>query len=252
MIASFSQLNKPSVLGPAFRKSESKKPARTPSLRGSGKGELRPAGCELQPFDPKGLRFPLGNSGRCLCSIQREFEPGLVRSCAAHGVAVVFVPHLPKSYVVGAAYWIGDKAVIQLSLRFRTNDHFWFSFFHELGHILLHGKKETFLDDFKASTDQKEKDANLFACKALIPDAEFERLKTLRYSNRDVIKRFSGEIGIAPGIVVGRLQHEDLLPYQKLPESPEGKTGLEARSGAARLRSPSWIRVLSWVRLSVG
>jgi HTH-type transcriptional regulator / antitoxin HigA len=78
----------------------------------------------------------------------------------------------------------------------------------------LHGKKETFLDDFKDSTDQKEQEANLFACRTLIPDTEFARLKTLNYRRIEVIKRFSQEIGIAPAIVVGRLQHECLLPYK--------------------------------------
>ena len=96
--------------------------------------------------------------------------------CASHGVAVVFVPHLPKSYVNGAAYWLGGKAVIQLSLRFRMNDIFWFSFFHELAHILLHGKKQTFLDDFAASEDEREREANAFAAKTLIRDEDYVRL----------------------------------------------------------------------------
>jgi Zn-dependent peptidase ImmA (M78 family) len=63
--------------------------------------------------------------------------------CAGAGVAVVFVPALPKTGVSGATRWINsNKALIQLSLRYRTDDHLWFTFFHEAGHILLHGKKE--------------------------------------------------------------------------------------------------------------
>ena len=110
---------------------------------------------------------------RALTAVPPEqVEKRLVELCATHGVAVVFVPHLPKSYASGAAYWVGDKAVIQLSMRFRTNDHFWFSFFHELGHILLHGKREAFLDDFKHDDDEKENEANAFASRLLIPDAD--------------------------------------------------------------------------------
>jgi len=51
----------------------------------------------------------------------------------------------------------------------RTNDHFWFRFYHELGHLVLHGKKETFLDDFETETDPKEQEANRFARRALSP-----------------------------------------------------------------------------------
>ena len=213
-VASLSQLNTRSVLEPAFRKSETKEACPYALATWLRRGEIQAREITLLAFDPRGLRARLGEL-RGMSLLQPEaFGPQLVKTCAACGVAVVFVPHLPRSYVGGTAYWIGDKAVIQLSLRFGTNDHFWFSFFHELGHILLHGKKETFLDDFKENSDQKESEANGFARKALIPDAGFERLKKLSYGKRDVVKTFSEEIGIAPGIVVGRLQHEGLVPYQ--------------------------------------
>lgn len=145
-----------------------------------------------------------------------QFEGKLVSLCASHGVAVVFVPHLPKSYVNGAAYWLGGKAVVQLSLRFRMNDIFWFSFFHELAHILLHGKRETFLDDFAASEDEQEREANAFAARTLIGDEDYRRLVKSCYRQAQVIEEFAAEVGVAPGIVVGRLQHEGLLPYNQL------------------------------------
>ena len=76
------------------------------------------------------------------------------------------------------------------------------------------GKKKRSSTTSRSSTDHKEKEANLFACRTLIPDTELARLKTLRYDRIEVIKRFSQEIGIAPAVVVGRLQHEDCLPYR--------------------------------------
>jgi addiction module HigA family antidote len=212
-VTSFSQLNKPSVLEPAFRKSEMKEACPYALAAWLRKGELDAIEVETKPFDAKALKASLGKL-RALSLLPREqFEPQLVSACAAHGVAVVFVPPLPRSYVCGAAYWLGDKAVIQLSPRFRTDDRFWFSVFHELGHILLHGKKETFLDDFKNDHGDREQEANLFARKTLIADADFERLKGLNFHEAHVIENFSREIGVAPGIVVGRLQHDDLLPY---------------------------------------
>jgi plasmid maintenance system antidote protein VapI len=213
-VTSFSQLDKPSVLAPAFRKSRVKEADPYALAAWIRKGELQAAEVETQAFDAKGLKASLAELRALSLLAPEEFEPRLVSICAAHGVAVVLVPHLRGSYACGAAYWLGDKAVVQLSLRFRTDDHFWFSLFHELGHLLLHGKKETFLDDFKGDLDTKEEEANLFARRRLIPDEDMERLKASDFHDEQAIRGFSREIGIAPGVVVGRLQHDGLLPYK--------------------------------------
>jgi HTH-type transcriptional regulator / antitoxin HigA len=212
-VTSFSQLDKPSVYSPAFRKSPSREACPYALAAWLRKGELEAAAVEMGPYDAKGLKGSLA-SLRALSLLPAEvFRPQLVSICAAHGVAVALVPHLPKSYVCGAAYWLGNKAVVQLSLSFGTDDHFWFSFFPELGHILLHSKKETFLDDFRGDHNDQEHQANEFARKKLIPDGDVERLKGLDIHDEEVIRQFSRDVGIAPGIVVGRLQHDGLLPY---------------------------------------
>jgi HTH-type transcriptional regulator/antitoxin HigA len=69
--------------------------------------------------------------------------------------------------------------VVQLSLRSHEDGQFWFSFFHEVGHILLHGKKAAFLDDFKTDDSEQEREANAFARGLLIPDADYARLTDL-------------------------------------------------------------------------
>ena len=111
---------------------------------------------------------------------------------------------------------MGDKAIIQLSLRYKSDDHLWFTFFHEAGHISLHGKREVFLEDGETKTE-KEQQADRFAANLLIPPSEFARFKPAgkHYSKTDVVK-FADRIGLAPGIVVGRLQREELLPYSHL------------------------------------
>ncbi|VAW51008.1 Antitoxin HigA / unknown domain [hydrothermal vent metagenome] len=64
----------------------------------------------------------------------------------------------------GATRWISaNKVVIQISLRYKTDDHLWFIFFHEAGHILLHGKKELFLEGTNGLDEKKENEANVFA-----------------------------------------------------------------------------------------
>jgi HTH-type transcriptional regulator / antitoxin HigA len=139
------------------------------------------------------------------------FVPRLTDLCAAAGVAIVFVPELPKTGVSGATRWIGDRAVIQLSLRYKSNDQLWFTFFHEAGHILKHGRKEIFIES-NGLDGEKEEEANAFARDKLIPPEELRRfLQHWNQSNEGIIA-FADRIGIAPGIVAGRLQHDGLLP----------------------------------------
>jgi HTH-type transcriptional regulator / antitoxin HigA len=145
------------------------------------------------------------------------FQPKLVQLCAEAGVVVVFVPELPKTRVSGVTRWLtANKALIQLSLRYKSDDHLWFTFFHEAKHVLQELKTEMFLEGQAEydPTHPMEKDANNFAANFLIPEAElndFLALHKRRYS-KAAIAQFAAEIGIAPGIVVGRLQHDQHLP----------------------------------------
>jgi addiction module HigA family antidote len=142
------------------------------------------------------------------------FIPKLKSLCCSSGVAIVFVPLITKTGVYGATQWFSkDKAIIQLSLRCKSNDHFWFTFFHEAGHILLHGHKEMFIET-DTNKSQKEIEANVFASKLLIPENEYKsfvkNVDRMFVKNSD-IESFAIKIGIAPGIVVGRMQHDDKL-----------------------------------------
>jgi addiction module HigA family antidote len=140
------------------------------------------------------------------------FQLRLIELCASAGVAMVFIPELPKTGVYGATRWLGDTAVIQLSLRYKSNDHLWFTFFHEAGHIIKHGRKEIFIEG-NGLEDKKEDVADEFARDKLIPPAEYRRFIS-SWDGRTLapIEAFAQKIKIAPGIVVGRLQHDKLLP----------------------------------------
>ena len=138
--------------------------------------------------------------------------------CATAGVAVVVVPQVEGARVSGATRWLSkNRALIQLSLRYKTDDQFWFSFFHEAGHILLHGKRELFLDD-GSYTDAKEAEANRFAADYLIPASEYEPfVNALRnHFSKKEVETLAEQVGIAPGIVVGRLHHDGHLPNHLL------------------------------------
>ncbi len=128
------------------------------------------------------------------------------RLCLEAGVVLQFVKEIQGLRVNGATYWLKDKAVIQLSLRHKKDDILWFTFFHEAGHILKHGRKDVFIDQGH-DAGEKEEEADRFAADWLISNRQYEELKEIP-KNREQINSFADRIGINPGIVVGRLQHE--------------------------------------------
>lgn len=144
-----------------------------------------------------------------------EFQPKLTSLCAESGVAVAFVPELPRSRASGATMWLGpSRALIQLSFRYKTDDHFWFTFFHEAAHVLLHKKDAIFLETEERSGEEDEEAANRWAADFLIPRRYNRDLSSgAQYYSKKFIQDFAETVGIAPGIVVGRLQHDELLPH---------------------------------------
>lgn len=174
-------------------------------------GEIKARQIFCEPYDRKNFLTTLDDIRLLTKKGPKEFVPILIEKCALSGVAVVFVPELPKVGVWGATRWFGDKALIQLSLRYKSNDHLWFTFFHEAAHILLHNRKDIFIEDSQLGC-KKEEEANEFARKKLIPPAQMRRLLKSGKPTLAKIKDFADKIGIAPGIVVGRLQHDKVLP----------------------------------------
>lgn len=143
-------------------------------------------------------------------SFLQEVEK-LAASC---GVAMVFTPGLPHTKISGAARWIHQTPLIQLSDLYKTNDQFWFSFFHEACHILKHSKKAVFLENTEGASQDldKEREANEYAANLLIPkDAYHTWANSYSHFDEQIIRHFARDVGIHPGIVVGRLQHDSLL-----------------------------------------
>lgn len=169
-------------------------------------GEILAARITCRPFDHARLKALLPEVRDLTCEPEPSlWLPSLVSRCAEVGVAVVVVREVKGARINGAARWLTpDKALIQLSLRHRWNDIFWFTFFHEVAHLLLHSKKETFINEADGHSGV-EQEADGFAAQALIPRRYEARLFGL--NTEDEVRRFAAEIGVAPGIVVGRLQH---------------------------------------------
>lgn len=180
-------------------------------------GELLAQRSETSPYDREAFLKALLTIRSFTNLNPKEFEPKIKALCAKAGVALVFVPELPKTHLSGAGRWLTpEKAVIQLSLRHKTNDHFWFSFFHEGGHIFTHSKKGVYINEYDGAGSEEETAADAFAARILIPQKEFKGFVAGRSFSRRSIKIFAEKVGVAPGIVVGRLQHEKLIPFNWL------------------------------------
>jgi addiction module HigA family antidote len=175
-------------------------------------GELAARDISCKPFDASTFKNALLGIRQLTVKPPELFQGEVVRLSAEAGVAVAFVPEIPQIGASGATWWMNQaKAVIQLSLRYKTDDQLWFSFFHEAGHILLHGKKEVFIEgDGKSS---KEDEADQFASDFLIPPKQYRQFIQDRKCSKAAIQTFASELGIAPGIVVGRLQHDAELHH---------------------------------------
>ena len=139
------------------------------------------------------------------------------RLCNEAGVALALVKPLKKMALSGAAWWLSPrKAVVQLTARHKTADHLWFSFFHEAAHVLLHSKKAIFVDEKNGNDTEQESEANEWASNLLIPKAAWKQITQVSPLSAKVVKEFAKEQGIAPGIVVGRLQHEGVIDWSRL------------------------------------
>jgi len=139
----------------------------------------------------------------------------------ACGVRFVCVPHLPQTFLDGAAFFHGKQAVAAYTLRYDRVDNFWFVMAHELGHICKHLRDDTsqFLDsvdsDGKVNDQEKEADAFARGCLGMEAMRAFAAASRGRMSDERV-RAYAEEARVHPGIVVGFLQHEKFLSPRKL------------------------------------
>ena len=191
-------------------------------------GEIEAEGIECRPWHSERFRGSLSQ----LRSMTSQKDPGrlipaLQEACSKNGVAVVVVRSPIGCRASGATRFLTNgKAILQLSFRYLTDDHFWFTFFHEAGHLILHGQRHFFtsalegqgpwiLEGTEAPITEEEEEANHFAATTLIPHEFQQELLTVPPSTRAVI-RFAHRVGVSPGVIVGQLQHHGQIGYDQL------------------------------------
>ncbi len=218
-VASFEALGLQYPVTASLRVAASKRPSPYALAAWLRMGELAAATMATVAYDEQALRAVLPRLRELSRVADASFQHLLRDRLAQCGVALCLVPHLPRTYAHGATQWLRpDKAMIQLSLRGAYADVFWFTLCHEIGHLLLrHSKKKVYITFEHPGEAPEEHEANCFAQNALIPPealADF-RARPHRRS-RQAILHFAADIGVAPGIVVGRLQHDGDLPRSHL------------------------------------
>lgn len=181
-------------------------------------GERAAENCgELPPFDARRLHDLLPEMKLLTRrSDPVQFIPELQRICAQAGLYVGVVRAPSGCRASGATRWLGDRPIVQLSARHRSDDHFWFTFFHEIGHVLFHAAKDRSFIDLDPSPgdedDPFEDEADAFAQSILIGHATVQIPGT---TPREIV-RMASHLGISPGILVGQLQHAGRLAPDRM------------------------------------
>jgi HTH-type transcriptional regulator / antitoxin HigA len=163
------------------------------------------SGCTLNSFTSSS-RACRGLSRQAVFQVATD---RLAEAFASAGVALVILPGLPGAPAGGASRWYRAHGLITLTLRYLSDDQFWHSVYHEAGHLLGGRRGRMVLEEleYEHETDE-EHAADQFAMDLLIPPADLEAFIASGEIDRRSVRSFAGSQGIAPGIVVGRLQRE--------------------------------------------
>ncbi|WP_294956922.1 HigA family addiction module antitoxin [Sulfurovum sp.] len=217
-VAKLVQISQVKAYQPAFRVSDHKSVSHEAIATWIQAGRMKASKIETESFDKKKLKSLLTDI-KDLMNLEEinKTMDGIQKILASCGVAFVMLPHFKKTKVNGATFWVDDrnKAVIVMSLKGSYSDMFWFSLFHEIAHILLHDKREVFLEDGcnDSALKQQENEADQFARDFLIPDNKFDSFVNEGSFTKQSVQSFASELEIKPSIVVGRLMHEKIIGF---------------------------------------
>jgi HTH-type transcriptional regulator / antitoxin HigA len=151
-------------------------------------------------------------------SVHEDGPRQAMRRLGEAGIHLVWVPHLRRTYLDGAALRVAETGapVIGMTLRYDRIDNFWFCLLHELAHIGWHfdSHDEAFIDDLSLrdvasrNEDPREAEADDLAEEALIPEQAWRAANLLSRPSYARVISFAQQIGVHPGIVAGRIRYE--------------------------------------------
>lgn len=178
-------------------------------------GELQAKKLDAPAYDARKFELMLHDIKKVMAAHPTNFFDQLQKLGLEAGVKIVYTPCIPGATVHGSTRWIGDTPIIQLSARYKQNDIFWFTFFHEAGHIMLHGKKYISIEnvEYQDQEIEKEKEADEFAIKWTFSQEQEEEVKSRMNLTVGDIEMFAKKFGTHPAMIIGRFHHKKLLPY---------------------------------------
>lgn len=201
----------------AYRRSASYASCEVATAAWLRQGEIETQHNKVAGWSPKALESQIPHFRRLTWyKSPALFLPKLKDAFAEAGVKFAVV-RAPKGCVAsGAVRVLADETPhLQLSFRYLSDDQFWFSLFHEVGHLLLHFHKMPIVEDAELQEDDCEREANSFASQVIIPMEHREEMRSLGSSRAKIID-FSKKVGIAPGLVVGQMQYDGTLRYSQM------------------------------------
>ncbi len=164
---------------------------------------------KLKPFNKNSLKESLPKIKQLNQKNFSEIREKLVDILAESGIYLAYTPNLKNCSTAGATRYLGDTVLVQVSDMGKREDIFWFTLFHELGHVLLHlKKKDSFVDIENNIEDEKEKEADNYALNFLIDPEQYKNFINTNDFSEKAIKSFALSQSVDPGILVGRLQKE--------------------------------------------
>lgn len=139
----------------------------------------------------------------------KSFYSNIKKAFYDAGVVFVILPNMPGSNTNGATKKVGDNIMIMVNDRRLNADTFWFTLFHEIGHV-NNGDYGISFEEEKGKTEEM---ADIYAQNMLIDPVEYKEFIRARRYDAASIKRFAEKIDRDPGIVLGRLQNDGRVGY---------------------------------------
>jgi len=164
--------------------------------------DYRP-GCFTTEFMQRLVHLSYLDSGPLLA---REF-------LGKNGIHVIVLRHLPRTHLDGAAMMLSSgNPVVALTLRHDRLDNFWFTLFHELGHVKLHFDKEKdacFVDDLDVDPEGLEVQADEFARDSLISPKDWQRVSARHERTPYAVLQLADSLQVHPAIIAGRIRRDE-------------------------------------------
>ena len=199
----------------AFRKSEAFKTEEMAVITWLKKAEYSSRKQKTYVWDKEVLKSSLEELRKyCLEPDPKVFLPAIRTILADAGVALVILPTPTGCPARGATcIFEPSKATRIMSFRYLRDDHFWFTLFHEVGHLVLHNCEQHRIEGMNGLSEKEEQEANHFSSNLLIPPAHRAEFESLNGRNWKNIIKFARKIGVSKGIVLGKLKHAKKIPY---------------------------------------